>query len=85
MWGINPLVIGQILGGVLLKELSSNKYGAPKIIRDKIIVHVANHEIAMAKAVARSVAQQDSALYEKLKSELREKISEEEWRRIFSG
>ena len=85
MWGINPLVVGQILGGVLLKELSSNKHGAPKIIRDKIIVYVANHEIAMAKAMARSVAQQDSALYEKLKSELHEQLSEEEWREIFAS
>jgi hypothetical protein len=85
MWGINPFVVGQILGGVLLRDLSSNKHGAPKIIRDKIIVYVANHEITMAKAMARSVAQQDKPLYEKLKSELREKLSEEEWCQIFTG
>jgi hypothetical protein len=85
MWGINPLVVGQILGSVLLKELSSNKHGAPKIIRDKIIVHVANHEIAMAKAMARSVAQQDNSLYVKLKNELRDQLSEEDWQQIFSG
>jgi hypothetical protein len=85
MWGINPLVVGQILGGVLLKELSSNKHGAPKIIRDKIIVHVANHEIAMAKAMARSVAQQDNSLYDKLKNELRDQLSEEDWQQIFSS
>ncbi len=85
MWGINPFVIAQILGSVLLKDILSNKHGAPKIIRDKIIVHVANNEIALAKTMARSVAQQDKALFEQLKSELHEKISEEEWRQIFSG
>ena len=85
MWGINPAVVGQILGNVILKELASNKHGAPKIIRDKITVHVANKEIALAKAMARSVAQQDNALYEKLKRELHDKLSEEEWQQIFSG
>lgn len=85
MWGINLAVVGQILGGVLLKEIVSNKHGAPKIISDKITVYVANHEIAMAKAMARSVAQQDISLYEKLKSELRDQLSEEDWQQIFSS
>lgn len=85
MWGINPVVIAQILGGVLLKEITSRNHGAPKIIRDKIIVHAANKDIAMAKAMARSVAQQDMDLYNQLMRELRVKLPEEEWQQIFSG
>lgn len=84
MWGINPAVVGQILGGVFLKELVSNKHGAPKIILDKITVHVANQEIALAKAMARSVARQDANLYNDLKNQLRSQLSEEEWSQIFS-
>jgi hypothetical protein len=84
MWGINPAIVGQILGGVLLKELASAKHGAPKIIRDKITVYAANKDIAMAKAMARSVAQQDAKLYNELKDQLRGQLSEEEWKQIFS-
>ena len=83
MWGINPIVVGQVLGAVVLKEVVSGKHGAPKIIRDKIVVHVANQEIDLAKAMARSVAQQDMDLYNELKCELREKLSEEEWEDLF--
>jgi hypothetical protein len=84
MWGINPLVVGQILGGTILKEIFSSKHGAPVIIRDKIATYAANQDIAMAKAMARSVAQQDEKLYNDLKNELRSQLSEEEWRQIFS-
>jgi ABC-type uncharacterized transport system substrate-binding protein len=85
MWGINPVVIAQILGSVALKEIASGNHGALKIIRDKIIVQAANNNIAMAKAMARSVAQQDLDLYNQLMRELRDKLPEEEWQQIFSG
>ncbi len=84
MWGINPLVVGQILGGVVLKDLLSGSHGAPKIIRDKITTYVANKDIEMAKALARSVARQDAGLYGDLKSQLRNALSEDEWSQIFS-
>jgi hypothetical protein len=84
MWGINPLVIGQILSGVILKDALSNKHGAPKILRDKITTYVANKDIALAKAIARSVAQQDASLYSDLKNQLRKELSEEDWDLIFS-
>lgn len=84
MWGINPLVIGQILGGVLLKDALSNKHGVPKILHDKIIAYVASRDIALAKAMARSVAQQDAGLYADLKKQLRNELSEEDWNLIFS-
>lgn len=85
MWGINPFVVGQVLGAVVLKDVVSGKHGAPKIIRDKIIVHVANQEIELAKAMARSVAQQDMDMYTKLKRELRDTLSEEEWEDLFES
>ncbi|APD47022.1 hypothetical protein FB106_11410 [Synechococcus sp. Ace-Pa] len=85
MWGINLVVVGQILGRVVLKDILSGNHGAPKIIRDKIIVCVANNDLAMAKIMVRSVAQQDKTLYNDLKRELRDKLSEEEWQQIFSG
>lgn len=85
MWGINPFVVGQVLGAVVLKEVVSGKHGAPKIIRDKIIVHVANQEIDLAKAMARSVAQQDIEMYRALKRELQDKLSEGEWQDIFGS
>lgn len=84
MWGINPLVIGQILGGVLLKDALSSKHGVPKILRDKIIAYVASREIELAKSMARSVARQDSGLYADLKNQLRNELSEEDWNLIFS-
>jgi hypothetical protein len=56
MWGINPAVIGKIFGSVFLTNIVSGTHGAPKIIRDKIILHVANRDIATAKAMATSVA-----------------------------
>ena len=84
MWGINPVIIAQILGGVAFKEIASSNHGALKIIRDKIIVQAVNKDIAMAKAMARSVAQQDAKLYNELKSQLRGQLSEEEWKQIFS-
>jgi len=83
MWGINPLVVGQILGGTFLKDILSSKYGAPKIIRDKITAYAVNQDIAMARAMARSVAQQDEKLYSDLKNDLRSQLSEEEWSQIF--
>ena len=83
MWGINPLVIGQILGGVLLKDALSNEHGAPKILRDKITAYVASRDIALAKSMARSVAQQDAGLYADLKNQLRSELSEEDWNLIF--
>lgn len=85
MWGINPLVIGQILGGVLLKDALSSKHGVPKILRDKIIAYVASREIELAKAMARSAARQDSGLYADLKNQLRNELSEEDWNLIFSA
>jgi len=45
----------------------------------------ANNDLAMAKIMVRSVAQQDKTLYNDLKRELRDKLSEEEWQQIFSG
>ena len=84
MWGINPLVIGQILSGVILKDALSNKHGAPKILRDKITNYVANKDIALAKSIARSVAPQDASLYSDLKNQLRKELSEEDWDLIFS-
>ena len=84
MWGINPAVIGKILGSVFLTNIVSGTHGAPKIIRDKIVLHVANRDIATAKAMATSVAQQDMNLYDELRRELRERLSQEEWLQIFS-
>ncbi|MEA5411959.1 hypothetical protein VB737_09295 [Synechococcus sp. BA-120 BA3] len=84
MWGINPVVVGQILGATILKDILSSKHGAPRIIRDKIAVYAANKDIAMAKAMARSVAQQDAKLYTELKDQLRGQLPDEEWRQIFS-
>ena len=84
MFGINPLVVGKILGGAIFKEILSSKHGALKIIRDKITIYTANKGITMAKSMARSVARQDAKLYNELKNQLRGQLSEEEWKQIFS-
>ncbi|HJN36461.1 MAG TPA: hypothetical protein QF626_08105 [Prochlorococcaceae cyanobacterium Fu_MAG_50] len=84
MWGINIPVIAKILGGAMLKEFFSSNHGAPKIIRNKITGYAADKEIASAKALARLVAVQDYHLYNDLKQQLRNKLSEEEWQQIFS-
>ncbi len=83
MWGINPVTLAQILGTSILKDALSTKHGAPKIIRDKITLHVANKEIDLARSMANAVAQQDADLFEELKAELRSKLTEKEYRQIF--
>ena len=84
MWGINPFVVGQILMTVALREIISGSNGAPKLIRDQILIHIASKEVELAKAMARSVANQDQDLYAKLKLELRDKLSDADFRMIFT-
>ena len=84
MWGINPISIAQIFGGILLKDAASSKHGIPKMIRDKIIVHVAQNEISLARSLANSIAQQDKNMYSELKNDLHEQLPEKEWRQIFN-
>ena len=83
MWGINPVVVAQILGGILLKDAASGKYGMPKMIHDKIIVHVAQNEISLARSIASSIAQQDKKMYDQLKEDLHTILNDEQWQEIF--
>lgn len=84
MWGINPVVVAQILGTVVSKDIFSRRHGVPKMIINKITIHIAQKEIELAKAMARSVARQDKDLYEELKRDLRTTISEVDFQQIFS-
>lgn len=83
MFGINPIVVAQVLAPALLKELLSDQHGAIKIMQDQIAMHIAKHDIELAKVMARSVASQDAVMFEELKKKLQESLSVEDYRQMF--
>lgn len=83
MWGINPATITTLIAAVAAKELISNRHGFVKIARDEIIKHTAKKEIALAKVLAKAMAEQDEKLHAKLKAELHDQLPEEDWQNIF--
>jgi len=70
MWGSILFVVAQILGRVVLRISCRVVHGAQRFIRDKIIGFVLrNNDLAMAKIMVRSVAQQGQDSVNDLKRE----------------
>jgi hypothetical protein len=85
MWGINPLTVGKIIAGVGVSSALLGRHGSLQQLSRKIKLYVSQQNADAARAMARSVASQDRSLYEKLKKELEEELSPEEYQRIFGN
>jgi hypothetical protein len=85
MWGINPLTVGKIIAGVGVSSALLGRHGSLQQLSRKIKLYVSEQNADAARAMARSVASQDCSLYEKLKKELEEELSPEEYQRIFGN
>lgn len=85
MWGINPLTIGKIIAGVGVSSALLGRHGSLQQLSRKIKLYVSEQNADAARAMARTVAGQDRSLYEKMKKELEEELSPEEYQTIFSN
>jgi hypothetical protein len=83
MWGINPFTVGKILAGVGLSSGLLGKHGSVKLLSRKMKLYVSEQHADAAKAMARSIATQDRSLYEKLKHELENELTPEQYQSIF--
>jgi len=84
MWGINPFTVGKIIAGVGVSSALLGRHGSLEQLKRKIKLHVSEKHAEAARAMARSVALQDQSLYEKLKKELEQELSPDEYQRIFN-
>lgn len=84
MWGINPFTVGKIIAGVGVSSALLGRHGSLEQLKRKIKLHVSGKHAEAARAVARSVALQDQSLYKKLKKELEQELSPDEYERIFN-
>ena len=84
MWGINLFTVGKIVAGVSVSSALLGRYGSLEQLKRKIKLHVSEKHAEAARAMARSVALQDQSLYEKLKKELEQELSPDEYERIFN-
>jgi hypothetical protein len=84
MWGINPFTVGKIIAGVGVSSALLGRYGSLEQLKRKIKLHVSEKHAEAARAMAHSVALQDQSLYEKLKKELEQELSPDEYERIFN-
>ena len=84
MWGINPFTVGKIIAGVGVSSALLGRYGSLEQLKRKIKLHVSEKHAEAARAMARSVALQDQSLYKKLKKELEQELSPDEYERIFN-
>lgn len=84
MWGINPFTVGKIIAGVGVSSALLGRYGSLEQLKRKIKLHVSEKHAEAARAMTRSVALQDQSLYEKLKKELEQELSPDEYERIFN-
>ncbi len=78
MYGINLLVVAQILGANLVGNVLFNKYGAIPTIYQEIVKYSAQNNIAMVKVMMRTLAQQNEQAYKDVVKTLREHFTEEE-------
>ena len=84
MWGINPFTVGKIIAGVGVSSALLGRHGSLEQLKRKIKPHVSEKHAEAARAMARSVALQDQSLYKKLKKELEQELSPDEYERIFN-
>ncbi len=79
------MTVGKIIAGVGVSSALLGRHGSLQQLSRKIKLYVSEQNADAAKAMARSVASQDRSLYEKLKKELEEELSPEEYQRIFGS
>ena len=82
MYGINLLEVAKILGVVAASEILFNRYGAIRSIYQEIVKYSAQQNIAMVKAMMRSLSQQNEQAYKDVVKNLREHFTEEELKDI---
>ena len=85
MWGINPVTVGKIIAGVGFSSALLGKHGSLKQLSRKIKLYVSEQHAEAARAMMRTVANQDRSLYEKLKKQLELELSPEEYKRVFGN
>jgi hypothetical protein len=78
VYGINLLVVAQILGATAVSNILFNKYGAIRSIHQEIVKYSAQQNIAMVKVMMRTLAQQNEQAYKDVVKILREHFTEEE-------
>ena len=78
MYGINLLEVAKILGAAAASNILFNKYGAIRSIYQEIVKYSAQQNIAMVKAMMRSLSQQNQQAYKDVVKILREHFTEEE-------
>jgi hypothetical protein len=78
MYGINLLVVAQILGATTTSNILFNKYGAIRSIHQEIVKYSAQQNIAMVKVMMRTLAQQNEQAYNDVVKILREHFTGEE-------
>jgi hypothetical protein len=78
MYGINLLLVAQILGATTASNILFNKYGAIRSIYQEIVKFSAQQNIAMVKVMMRTLAQQNEQAYRDLVKILRENFTGEE-------
>ena len=83
MWGINPITVGKIITGVGVSTLLLGRHGSVQQLSRKIKLYMSEQKADAAKAMARSIANQDRSFYEKVKKELKTDLSQEEYDYIF--
>lgn len=79
MYGIRLVRVGQVLGRTILFNAVFGKSGAIKAICLQVQKACLENDIAMVKALLKTIANQDSAAFEEMEKIMRETLSEEEW------
>lgn len=83
MWGINPITVGKIITGVGVSTLLLGRHGSVQHFSRKMKLYISEQKADVAKAMAKSIADQDRSFYEKVKKELKTDLSPEEYDYIF--
>ena len=78
MYGINLLVVAQILGATTASNILFNKYGAIRSIHQEIVKYSAQQNIAMVKVMMRTLAQRNEQAYKDVVKILGEHFTKEE-------
>lgn len=76
------LEVSRILGTVAVSEVMFNKYGAINSIYQEIVRFSAQQNIAMVKAIMRSLSQQNQQAYKDIVKNLSEHFTEDELKDI---
>lgn len=84
MYGVRLARIGQILGRAILYNALFGQNGALKAVCLQIEKACIENDIAMVKALLKTIANQDMVAFSELQSILKESISDEELQELLS-